>query len=68
VTRIPFPLPRYTFIDSDGALWVSVPAQEVARAYVTLFIAGVALVDGWQRQPRGVIVGDLRQMVLPLAG
>jgi hypothetical protein len=46
---IPVPLPAYTFIDSDGALWVSVPAQDVVWVYVALFLAGVALMDDWQR-------------------
>ena len=46
---IPVPLPAYTFIDSDGALWVSVPAQDAVWVYVALFLAGVALVDAWQR-------------------
>jgi hypothetical protein len=46
---IPVPLPAYTFIDSDGGLWVSVPAQDVALIHVALFLAGVALVDSWQR-------------------
>lgn len=64
---LPNPLPRYLWIDVDDTLWIAIPVQQVVAAHVALFIAGVTLVDAWQRrQPRGVIVGDLRQLVLPL--
>jgi hypothetical protein len=84
---LPMPLPRYTWIDKDDTLWVGIHTGLVVCLLRTvlealtnwlhalaLFLAGMALVDAWQRRRvRGVIVGRLedlkpRQMELPLAG
>lgn len=77
---LPCPLPSYTFIDGDGAIYTAVPVQQVVAAYIALALAGIALVDKWQaRKPQTldallsgvgevVLLPEPRQMELPLAG
>lgn len=76
-TRLHFPLSAYTFVSGE-CIHVGVRVGLVVCLLRTvlealtdwlhalgLFLAGMALVDAWQRRRvRGVIVGDLRQLAM----